>query len=71
MDIATIRAKEASELQELLAEQRAHLADLRFRMSTHELAHTHELRAARRIIARILTVLHDRTHASATVAGAK
>mgnify|MGYP001566957425 CR=1 FL=1 len=59
MDIQSLRQKNPSELLALLTEQRAHLADLRFRCATRELKNVHELRATLRMIARILTVLGE------------
>lgn len=61
MDIQTIRQKDDRELQSILAEQQALLEDLRFRASARELKNVHEIRACRRAIARILTVLHERS----------
>ncbi|MBI2482768.1 50S ribosomal protein L29 [Candidatus Uhrbacteria bacterium] len=59
MDISTLRSKTREELERLLAEQRLQLEELRFRASARELKNIHELRAVRRTIARILTVLHS------------
>jgi large subunit ribosomal protein L29 len=60
MDTQTIRSKPDAELRVILAEQQALLEDLRFRASARELKNVHEIRQARRAIARILTVLHER-----------
>lgn len=61
MDIQGIREKTDVELHELLSEQRAHLEDLRFRASARELKNVHEISQTRRLIARILTTLHERS----------
>ncbi|MFH1098338.1 MAG: 50S ribosomal protein L29 [Candidatus Uhrbacteria bacterium] len=60
MDIQTIRRKTDAELNDFFAEQRAHLADLRFRLSARELKNVNELRLTRQTIARVLTVLSER-----------
>ena len=61
MDIADIRSKTDADLRTFLAEQRSLLEDLRFRAIARELKNVHELQHARRMIARVLTVLHERT----------
>ena len=61
MDIQDIRAKTDTELRELLMEQRTHLEDLRFRASARELKNVHEIAQTRRLIARILTAMHERS----------
>ncbi|MDO8622407.1 MAG: 50S ribosomal protein L29 [bacterium] len=61
MDIKDLRSKPDTELRELLLEQRTHLEDLRFRASARELKNVHEIAQTRRLIARILTALHERT----------
>ncbi|MDP3771674.1 MAG: 50S ribosomal protein L29 [bacterium] len=60
MDIQEMRTKSEPELRELLREQRTHLEDLRFRASARELKNVHEIAQTRRLIARMLTVLHER-----------
>ena len=57
MDIAKLRTTTHEELKQMLAEQRAHLVELRFQLSVRELKNMHEVRATRRTIARILTVM--------------
>ncbi|MBI4434324.1 50S ribosomal protein L29 [Candidatus Uhrbacteria bacterium] len=64
MDTPTIRSKSDAELRSILTEQQALLEDLRFRASARELKNVHEIRACRRVIARILTVLSERQSAS-------
>ena len=61
MDTNTIRTKTDAELAKLLAEQEDLLATLRFRARVRELKNVHEIRHARRMIARILTILHERS----------
>lgn len=61
MDIQDIRTKTDTELRELLSEQRILLEDLRFRASARELKNVHEISQTRRLIARILTALHERS----------
>lgn len=61
MDIQGIREKTDVELHELLSEQRVYLEDLRFRASTRELKNVHDIAKTRRLIARILTTLHERS----------
>ena len=68
MDTQTIRSKPDAELRSILAEQQALLEDLRFRASARELKNVHEIRQARRAIARILTVLSERQSAIAATA---
>lgn len=60
MEIAAIRSATRDTLERELSQARAQLEDLRFRASARELKNVHEIRNTRRIIARILTVLHER-----------
>ncbi|MDO8425395.1 MAG: 50S ribosomal protein L29 [bacterium] len=60
MDIKVIREKTDAELAVLLDEQRGKLEELRFRARARELKNVHELRDARRVIARMLTVRNER-----------
>lgn len=59
MDIVTLRTKTQDELHQMLAEQRTHLTELRFQLSIRELKNVHDIRATRRTIARILTILNS------------
>jgi ribosomal protein L29 len=60
MNIQVIRSKSDTDLAKLLDEQRSLLEDLRFRVRARELKNVHEVRHARKLIARILTVMHQR-----------
>lgn len=64
MDVQTIRQQSDEELRRLLAERRAALEELRFRCAARELKNVHEIRQTRRAIARILTVLSERSRRS-------
>ncbi|MDO8599459.1 MAG: 50S ribosomal protein L29 [bacterium] len=70
MDIAAMRNATTEVLERQLAESRAQLEELRFRASARELKNVHEIGNMRRLIARMLTVLHERRtgHAPASVA---
>lgn len=59
IDFMTLKQKTSEDLRRLLDEHRARLADLRFQLRARELKNVHELRATRRTIARILTILHQ------------
>lgn len=60
MDIKELRQKGEDELQKLLKAQREQLRDLRFRVSSKQHKDVRELREARHVIARILTVLKEK-----------
>lgn len=64
MDMQDMRKATDVELRELLSEQRTRLEDLRFRASTRELKNVHDIAQTRRLIARILTALHERSRVS-------
>lgn len=57
MDWLELKEKTAEELQALLAEMRAHLLDLRFRVSTGDFKKVREIRATRKLLAHINTRL--------------
>lgn len=60
MNAAELRQKSISELQELDTEFRRRLFDLRFKHYTGQLVNTAELKATRRGIARIQTIIRER-----------
>lgn len=70
MDIAAIRNATTDVLERQLAESRAQLEELRFRASARELKNIHEIGNMRRVIARMLTVLHERRTGRAPASGA-
>jgi len=55
-----LQSKSETELQKLLAEKRKELVDLRFRAGTGVLKQVHQIRVARRLVARIVTLLASR-----------
>ncbi len=57
MEWLELKDKTAEELQALLAETRAHLLDLRFRVSTGDFKQVREIRASRKLLAHINTRL--------------
>lgn len=60
MDVIELRKKEGPELKRLLAAEREHLRDLRFRVSAGQLKNVRDVRKARFTVARILTVLIEK-----------
>ncbi len=52
-----IKKKSEKELKRLLAEQRAHLHQLRLQTAVNQLKNVREIRKVKRVIARILTHL--------------
>jgi large subunit ribosomal protein L29 len=61
MKASELREKSVEELNTLNAERRRDLFDLRFKHYTGQLLDTASLRSARRDIARIETILRERT----------
>ena len=61
MRINEVRELDNTELDKELGEQERGLMNLRFRKATLQLTNTNELKTARRTIARIKTVLRERT----------
>lgn len=66
-----LRAKTEDELTKMLMDLKKQQLNLRFQKSGGQLANTAEVRAVRREIARIKTVLTQKTDGSATPAKAK
>ena len=60
MDIDKVRALTDTELGGELMTQRRHLYDLRFQLATRQLTDHSQLTAARRTVARVLTVMTER-----------
>ncbi len=58
MTIKELKSKTESELQDLLADNRWKLKDLRFKNANGQLKDVREMRETKQIIARILTVLN-------------
>jgi len=61
MDIDKVRTLNDAELYEELGTQRRHLYDLRFQLATRQLTDHSQLTQTRRSIARILTVMTERS----------
>lgn len=60
MKIADLKEKSEKELQELLAEDRDKVRDLRFKLASKQLKDVRILRKMKREIGQILTVLKDK-----------
>lgn len=60
MRINEVRELNSEELQQELGEQERGLMNLRFRMATLQLSDTSQIKATRRAIARIRTVMRER-----------
>lgn len=65
MKAAEIRKLDTHEIESKLAEAREELMNLRFQQVTGQLTDTSRLRQVRRDIARMLTILHERTREQA------
>ena len=61
MRITDIRKKSDDDLQKELRDLRSRLRELRFKVGSHEMKNHQQLRGARKDIARILTILKERT----------
>jgi large subunit ribosomal protein L29 len=64
--VSDLRAMTNEELEDALADRRQELFNLRFQSATGALENTARLRLAKREIARILTVRHERADAVET-----
>ena len=60
MHIEEIREKSTEDLQAELDESYRELMHLRFRWATNQISNVHQVKAGRKNIARILTVLQER-----------
>jgi large subunit ribosomal protein L29 len=61
MNLKDLQNKSLGELQKLLLEERARLRDLRFQVAAEQHKQVHELGQCRKAIARILTLLKQKT----------
>lgn len=61
MKVAELRDKEIKSLHDLLGESREELFKLRFQHATAQLEKTHKLGEVKKNIARILTVLREKS----------
>lgn len=59
MEIKELRTKSKKELTEILQNLRAKLRDLRFKVAAKQLKNIREVRAVKKQIAQILTVLQE------------
>lgn len=62
MNAAELRGKSADELKEELSELLKEQFNLRMQKGSGQLAHTHVMRRVRRDIARVKTVLNEKTN---------
>ncbi len=63
MDIQDLKNKSISDLHKLLAETRDKLRELRFKASEGQLKTNHQVKAVRKDIARILTLINEQKQA--------
>lgn len=61
MDIKELRIKNSDALERLLAETRREMAGLRFQAGSGQLKQVHKISAARRLIARLTTLITEKT----------
>ena len=66
-----LRERSTKELQSLVEETKENLFQARIKNATHQLTDTSSLQKARRELARIETVLSERTKGSARTSGGK
>ena len=59
MELKELRAKTVKDLNKLLAQHREKLRDLRFSVSAKQLKNIREFREARKLVARIITVIKE------------
>ncbi len=59
MDYKELKNKKESELHRILSESREKLRDLRFKDASGQLKNVREIRAVRKVIANILTLLNS------------
>lgn len=65
IEIKDLRAKSDVELTRVLDESRRQLHELAFKAASKQLKNPHAIRSAKRDIARILTILRERSQVSA------
>ncbi|MEK7167315.1 MAG: 50S ribosomal protein L29 [Patescibacteria group bacterium] len=61
MKIKELKQKSENELQKLLQESQEKLRELRFKIASKQLKKVRELRNAKKLIAKILTLLNQKT----------
>ena len=71
MNVAEIREMSGEELREALAEAKEEQFNLRFQVATNQLDNTSRMKAVKKEIARILTVMRERERAAASEASAE
>jgi large subunit ribosomal protein L29 len=67
-DYQELRKKSASDIEQVLAEKRTEVFNLRFSAATGALENTAKLAAAKRDVARVLTLLGEKQREEATSA---
>jgi large subunit ribosomal protein L29 len=67
MNAQELRDKSAEELQTQLADLKKEAFNLRFQMATNQMENTARMRAVRRDVARVMTVLNEKAAAAASV----
>jgi len=60
MDFADLKNKNLKELQEILAEKRETVRELRFKVSEKQLKDVRNLRETKKVIAQILTLINQK-----------
>lgn len=60
MEIKELTSKSPADLQKLLAQYREEIREMRFKDSNRQLKNVREIRKARTIVARILTILNSK-----------
>ena len=60
MDFAELKNKNVKDLQELLAEKRDELRELKFKVSERQLKDVRNLREVKKVIAQTLTLLNQK-----------
>lgn len=65
MKIQDLRAKSAEELTQLLDDTQLNTFRLRMAKATGQLSQTHEVKANRRLVAKIKTLLNEKTRGDA------
>ena len=67
MDAQELRNKSVDELREQLVQLKKEAFNLRFQKATNQLENTSRVRAVRRDVARVMTVLSEKAAAAASV----
>ncbi len=66
MDAKTLRGKNAKALQKELEDAQTHLKELEFKRSSNQLKNVRDLRATKKTIARIRTILNQEVEKQTT-----